>query len=350
MRQVKAGTKFSFDYGMLILIASILAGVGLASDNTVVIVASMLVSPMMGPVLAVTLGTSINRWDLVRNGLETGLMTFMEILAVGAILGIICAALPGYDIATYWPTHEMSSRGEPLGLLVGLAIALASGIGVALSGLSENSSSLVGVAISASLLPPCVNTGMCWTYSLFGEQVHGSHVRRTYFFNIGYISLCLTLLNIASIFVTGFLVFRTKASLKFDTYTKDLAAAREYYQTVRLPKPKSKKSPDVDLSSPLPTRKGNARPVASTTQRHTSRFETPAPRPPHPPPTHPNSTNAPTFTSGTVGSHLAAEFGGRRAWCGGRRWCGEPASRAASDHRGHPARAAHSGPLHAAVE
>ena len=49
--------------------------------------------------------------------------------------------------------------GQIRGLLVGLTIAIPSGIGV-VSTLGNNTSSLVGVAISASLLPPAVNTGM----------------------------------------------------------------------------------------------------------------------------------------------------------------------------------------------
>ena len=45
---IGAAADFSFDYMMLVVVASLLAGVGLATNNTVVIVASMLVSPLMG--------------------------------------------------------------------------------------------------------------------------------------------------------------------------------------------------------------------------------------------------------------------------------------------------------------
>jgi len=45
---VFAASEFSFDYVMLILNAGIIACVGLVTNNTVVIVASMLVSPLMG--------------------------------------------------------------------------------------------------------------------------------------------------------------------------------------------------------------------------------------------------------------------------------------------------------------
>jgi len=49
------------------------------------------------------------------------------------------------------------SSGLGRSLWVGVLIALPSGAGVALSILGGNTGSLVGVAISASLLPPAVN-------------------------------------------------------------------------------------------------------------------------------------------------------------------------------------------------
>lgn len=48
-------------------------------------------------------------------------------------------------------------RGEYRSLYVGVLIAVPSGAAVALSILGGNVGSLVGVAISASLLPPAVN-------------------------------------------------------------------------------------------------------------------------------------------------------------------------------------------------
>jgi hypothetical protein len=50
------------------------------------------------------------------------------------------------------------TRGMTRGLWVGVCIALPSGAGVALSVLGSNTGFLVGVAISASLFPPAVNS------------------------------------------------------------------------------------------------------------------------------------------------------------------------------------------------
>lgn len=52
---------------------------------------------------------------------------------------------------------SLSTRGMVRSLWSGCLIALPSGAGVAMSILGGNGASLVGVAISASLLPPTVN-------------------------------------------------------------------------------------------------------------------------------------------------------------------------------------------------
>jgi len=64
----------------------------------------------------------------------------------------------------------MTSRGTFSNLLVSLPVAFFSGLGVAVSLLDEQTSSLVGVAISASLLPPAVNAGILWICHSFAKR------------------------------------------------------------------------------------------------------------------------------------------------------------------------------------
>ncbi|CAF1229086.1 unnamed protein product [Rotaria sordida] len=71
----------------------------------------------------------------------------------------------------------MKARGDLKRLWVGVLIALPSGAGVALSVLGGNTGSLVGVAISASLLPPAVNCGLLLAYAILARAV--STVART---------------------------------------------------------------------------------------------------------------------------------------------------------------------------
>lgn len=230
-----------FDYVALLSIASIIAGIGLATNNTVAIVASMLVSPIMGPVMACTFGTIVHKWSLVQLGAVSELLSLLLCCVIGFFIGMVAI---GTGTGGSWPTPEMRSRGKISiesiytlyssicnyyawcfrmfmvglvdGLAIGLAIAIPSGMGVALSILGNNTSSLVGVAISASLLPPAVNFGMCLAYAACGFELDqqanndGSYTNGLSYAGLGSISLALTIVNIGAIYVSGCLMFRLK--------------------------------------------------------------------------------------------------------------------------------------------
>lgn len=239
VQTVRGAATFSFDYLMLVLVAACLAGVGLASNNTVVIVASMLVSPIMGPILAITFGTMIDKTSLVHQGIINEIASLLICVVVGFIVAWI---MIGCDAHTEWnwPTSEMAGRGTVVGIYTGIAIATPSGVGVALSILSDNTSSLVGVAISASLLPPAVNAGMMWAYAIFieagwkgwmltkGGQGIAMDANATVMPAgvslqtpeaiawAGFISLALTLVNIAIIIVIACMMFWCKSVVKYE--------------------------------------------------------------------------------------------------------------------------------------
>jgi hypothetical protein len=129
----------------------------------------------------------------------------------------------------------MRGRSEMKSLMVGVLVAIPSGAGVALSILAGNSGSLVGVAISASLLPPAVNCGILWGLAMtiaVKEAIEGrdplvdchtSLGNHDYFvgykpiycenaakeFSImGIVSFGLTWLNIILIFLVGVIILK----------------------------------------------------------------------------------------------------------------------------------------------
>lgn len=142
----------------------------------------------------------------------------------------------------------MVIRGESTGLITGIAIAIPSGMGVCLSILGGNTSSLVGVAISASLLPPAVNAGICFMYSflLQVDAVENDQRSGSDFAVIGTISFALTALNIVCIWLAGLVMFEIKevspAQKKSAFWAKDIKVARE------LNKGRASKPAPVDVS------------------------------------------------------------------------------------------------------
>jgi uncharacterized hydrophobic protein (TIGR00271 family) len=145
-------------------VASILAGLGLVSNSSATIIASMLVSPIMGPVVGLAYGTTICDWKMVKRAIRTECLSLVFCILVGAAIG---ASTGKTDLADDWPTNEMMTRGQLSNFLVALPVAFFSGLGVAVRLLDEQTNSLVGVTISASLLPPAVNAGILWVAYVF---------------------------------------------------------------------------------------------------------------------------------------------------------------------------------------
>mmetsp|Transcript_908 Transcript_908/g.2766 ORF Transcript_908/g.2766 Transcript_908/m.2766 type:complete len:434 (+) Transcript_908:151-1452(+) len=204
---VQANSTITFDYMAFIVIGSMIAGLGLATNNTVMILASMLVSPLMGPILAFTFGSVVKDRSLVMEGVKMELVGVGLTILVGFIMGLLLAE---WGVLYQWPTNEMTTRGEWSSLVIGILFAVPSGAGVALSVTGGGSNSLVGVAIAASLLPPVVNTGLCLAYAALGPALHGEEADAKTFVQIGMLSFLLFLINVGAIYIVCVIFFKIK--------------------------------------------------------------------------------------------------------------------------------------------
>jgi uncharacterized hydrophobic protein (TIGR00271 family) len=218
--QVYEESKCTIDYTLYCLVGAILAGIGLATDNAVTIVASMLVSPLMGPIMGMTLGTIMRSKFLIRNALISEAVGIAIVFITGALLGLIFSPF-GNEKALKFPTFQMLDRGRVDSIVFGICIAFVSGIGIALSVSHGAVNSLVGVAISSSLLPPITNSGMLLTYGLIHPYVTHVTLRsdstttaQNYnvsdFVVMSAISFSIFVLNIIFIYVTGLVMFKIK--------------------------------------------------------------------------------------------------------------------------------------------
>lgn len=162
------------------------------------------------------------------------------------------------------------TRGTTQNFIVAIPVAFFSGLGVAVSLLDDQTSSLVGVAISASLLPPAVNAGIIWIAFLFAgtnvidsscgtnstEAEQGSRTlgsvgffvaafdtqerhffddcddHKDQYYRSGVVSLMLTVVNILLIWLSSMLMFRMKEVLPIrkKVFWEDLGVARKVYQ------------------------------------------------------------------------------------------------------------------------
>lgn len=166
----------------------------------------------MGPVTAVAYGIAINDYKMVRMAVVTEVSSLMICIFTGVIVALFFLLTPVSELDPNdpedhpWPGSEMTSRGTMTNFWAGVPIAFFSGLGVAVGLLDSQTNSLVGVAISASLLPPAVNAGMLWIIHTQDEYDHMEYKWREY----GTISLALTVMNIAVIIVASMFMFRLK--------------------------------------------------------------------------------------------------------------------------------------------
>eukprot|EP00096_Caligus_rogercresseyi_P003375 TRINITY_DN1629_c0_g1_i4.p1 TRINITY_DN1629_c0_g1~~TRINITY_DN1629_c0_g1_i4.p1 ORF type:complete len:362 (+),score=66.79 TRINITY_DN1629_c0_g1_i4:112-1197(+) len=176
--RIRAGGSFTFDYCMLVILAGMIAFMGLIDNSSVNLVASMLVSPIMGPILAGIFGCVIQDRSLIFQGMKNEVISLLMCILLGMVLGIFVCLMILYDVyglidVSQWPSDEMLARGRTKGLITGVFVAIPSGAGIALSVLGGNAGSLVGVAISASLLPPAVNAGVYWSLAFLAAIYQG---------------------------------------------------------------------------------------------------------------------------------------------------------------------------------
>lgn len=159
---VDEGSRLTFNYIALVSCASIMAGVGLLTDSATVVIASMLVSPLLGPILSITFGLSVNCKPMVWKGCRNEFIGVCISFFSGMLTGFIASKLYSPEHSSY----EIYSRGEPSGLVSGLLVAMASAMAVVLGITTGGINAIVGTAISVSLLPPIVNSGICLALSI----------------------------------------------------------------------------------------------------------------------------------------------------------------------------------------
>ncbi|XP_064548099.1 uncharacterized protein LOC135435123 isoform X2 [Drosophila montana] len=229
---VRAGGSLSFDYLLLIVTADSLAALGLVENNSPNIVAAMLVSPLMGPVMSITFGAIISDRELMRVGFLSLALGMFISCVFGFCFGLMLGTteMPWGQNAD-WPTEEMRGRGNVRALWMGVLWALTSGTGVAVALLQGSAGPLIGVAISASLLPPVVNCGLFWSMAciwLIYPEKRIPHLKNeamnstsaypflytdylpTEFLINGIVSACLTVVNVICIFITAIIVLKIK--------------------------------------------------------------------------------------------------------------------------------------------
>lgn len=159
LSQLKTQGKLDGHFMMLVFLSTIVAAIGLIENNVAVIIGAMVIAPLLGPNLALSLSTTLGQVRGAFNALQTLTIGIVFALGLSVILSLFYP-----DISL---TPELLSRTH-VGM-DGLALALASGAAAALSITTGVSSVLVGVMVAVALLPPTVTLGICLGLGFYPE-------------------------------------------------------------------------------------------------------------------------------------------------------------------------------------
>lgn len=152
--QVLDESNLTMAYVSLILIASIVAAVGVLRNDIIVIIGAMVIAPMIGPSMGLSLATTLAEPVLGKKALKTSLIGILLAFTVSALIGIILT------IDTSIPFIVSRTHAG----LVDIGLALAAGSAGAIAFTRKVSTAIVGVMVSIALLPTLVVSGL-----LFGS-------------------------------------------------------------------------------------------------------------------------------------------------------------------------------------
>lgn len=129
-----------------VVLSTLVAAIGLAGGNAAVVIAAMVIAPLLGPNMSLSLAATLGDGPLARRSFRT--------LGTGVAVAFVVSVVVGL----FWPVDpaspEVAARTS-IGV-TDLALALLSGTAGALAFTSGVSASLVGVMVAVALLPPLV--------------------------------------------------------------------------------------------------------------------------------------------------------------------------------------------------
>ena len=150
-RKINENSRFTPSFLLLLIGASVVCTLGLLINSPAVIIGGMIISPIMWPLMKVSLGISYERSTYIWR--SVALVVFSIVLALfGSAIITMLSPLRGID-------SEILARTNPN--LIDIIIALVAGFVAALGMIKPRiSESLAGVAIATSLMPPLCVAGI----------------------------------------------------------------------------------------------------------------------------------------------------------------------------------------------
>jgi uncharacterized hydrophobic protein (TIGR00341 family) len=144
------GSRISGVYLVTVALSTVVAAVGLVRGDVAIIIGAMVIAPLLGPNVGLSLASTLGDPELARRALKA--------IAVGVALALVLSFLVGLFAPVDPDVPELRARTR-IGFS-DVALALAAGIAGSLAYTTGLPSALIGVMVAVALLPPLVAAGL----------------------------------------------------------------------------------------------------------------------------------------------------------------------------------------------
>lgn len=179
-------TMVSKNFVTLVILSSVVAVIGLTRDNVAIIIGAMVLAPLLGPNVGLSLATTLADAKLALESLKA--------LAVSTVLCFVLSAAAGLFFGLQNVTHELLSRSVTD--YSDILLAIVSGAAGIISFTLGVPTSLVGVMVALSLLPPLTASGL---FLGAGMPIQAEGAALLFLTNV----ICLNLAGVATFLVQG---------------------------------------------------------------------------------------------------------------------------------------------------
>ena len=181
-----------------LILSMFIASIGLNMNSTAVIIGAMLISPLMGPILAAGFGFATLNFTVVKSAILK--------LSLQITIAVLASTIYFYISPVQTATSELLARTEPT--IFDVFIAVFGGLAGIIGQTRKTLDNVIpGVAIATALMPPLCTAG----YGLANGNWH-------YFFGASY----LFFINAFFIFFASFIVLKGVYSLPFHKQAEEV--------------------------------------------------------------------------------------------------------------------------------
>ncbi|HWG01188.1 MAG TPA: DUF389 domain-containing protein [Trebonia sp.] len=149
------------------VLACLLAAIGVATNSPITLVGAMVVGPEFGPLAGIAVGLRLRRKDAVRRGALALVAGFAGAIAVTSVVAVLWRVTGLVDVSTLENSTGTEFIYQPGWFSI--ITALVAGAAGTLSLTSAKSAALVGVFISVTTIPAAGNGALALVFGRFHE-------------------------------------------------------------------------------------------------------------------------------------------------------------------------------------